>query len=60
MTVTTIRPHLTATPESTPESARVTALRLMLADPAQAAHHDDIRAAIDYLIGATFVADLAA
>ena len=60
MNVTDIRRRPAATPEPTPESERVTALRLMLDDPAQAVHHDDIRAAIDYLIGSTFVADLAA
>jgi hypothetical protein len=60
MTVTDIRPDLTATPEPTTESVRVAKLRLMLEDPAQSAHHDDIRRAIDYLIRDTFVSDLAA
>jgi hypothetical protein len=60
MTVTAIRPRRTSAPESTPESDRVTALRLMLDDPTQAEHYDDIRAAIDYLVGNAFIADLAA
>lgn len=63
MTVTAIRPSLTDGGEGgscTPESARVTALRAMLEDPAEQEHWPEIQQAIDYLIRDTFVADLAA
>lgn len=46
--------------EPTPESQNLAKLRAMLEDPDQAENWDDIRAAIDYLIGDTFVKDLAA
>lgn len=57
MTVTDIRP---AESTATPESQNLARLRAMLEDPAQREHWDDIRQAIEYLIGDTFVQDLAA
>jgi hypothetical protein len=60
MTITDIRTRVQVEPEPTAESARVSALRAMLDDPAEAANYDDIRRAIDYLIGNAFIADLAA
>lgn len=45
---------------TTPESENLAALRAALLDPDQRNDWPEIQAAIDYLIGDTFVRDLAA
>jgi hypothetical protein len=56
VTVTDIRPYLTAQPERTPESQRAENLLAMLDDPTLAGYHDQIRASLAALTATTVLA----